>query len=742
MGGDDVDSLEHVMEDDSVVTVELPFTFELYGTVTDSIVISSNGYFTLGTEWQSELSGMTWPIPSESKPNAIVAVWMSDLDPASTDFGAVYTLSAPSRFIVQWHMLPYWGTDCTEVSACDALDFEAIIYPNGDLIFQYEDISPPPDGHTHAPVSVGFENAAGTIGVQIMYGLDQLAVQKMITIPKACHVIVGCDGVAGSGEVVDACGICGGDGAECAGCTDPAATNYDRSAVVHTTCDYECGAAAPTAIDGAPTVALSILWGGPTQFQDDTSNPSSDFEKFGEAYVDAYGLHVDGTGDHVRAAVPQYADAGSFSLSFWFSKHKCTDGLYEYLWSHNQQPDSDIADLDNSNINVYIGCSGGGSSVGSAATTIMRVLMVDKPAAGASKGGIFSLDWALHEADKFEDISRQWIHYSLSVSPSSVRTYVDGQEKRSAFGFHDSYRHCFNNGAYPDPLNLNTMLNGFSLGDVAYIGGRSDLAEDRHFMGAMAGVTVWSSAVTSQEASCAFDEARTVAPAEVPDSWFGCMDVLATNFATAAKFNDDSCMYPPPCWQTSDFRWQDMPESAETYSLSDDGIQEIELPFSFNHYGVSYDKVEISANGYVVFEKKHTETTSAQTSPVPSERFPNNAIYVMWTDLDPTSTNASTVLVKKSETQVVIEWDLPHFSDVEQLRGRLFTTFQLTLTDDSTSYIAYDTVSLSPNRWSPITVGLENADGTVGVEIAYNSVSFPTSRTAIWIPRACYSLRR
>ena len=50
---------------------------------------------------------------------------------------------------------------------------------------------------------------------------------------------VDCNGVCGSGVTEDACGVCGGDDASCAGCTDETASNYDPSAIVDNgSCEY------------------------------------------------------------------------------------------------------------------------------------------------------------------------------------------------------------------------------------------------------------------------------------------------------------------------------------------------------------------------------------------------------------------------------------------------------------------------------------------------------------------------
>ena len=57
-----------------------------------------------------------------------------------------------------------------------------------------------------------------------------------------CTVGEDCEGTCGGTVTLDDCGVCGGDNASCSGCTDPAATNYDPSALVEdSTCEFpEC----------------------------------------------------------------------------------------------------------------------------------------------------------------------------------------------------------------------------------------------------------------------------------------------------------------------------------------------------------------------------------------------------------------------------------------------------------------------------------------------------------------------
>ena len=73
-----------------------------------------------------------------------------------------------------------------------------------------------------------------------------------------------------------------------------------------------------------------------------------------------------------------------------------------------------------------------------------------------------------HVSD-FASVSQQWVHFSLSVGPRSVRTFVDGKPALvdgGKLGFHMDFQDCQRNAAYPDPRHLNRALRGFAFGDL------------------------------------------------------------------------------------------------------------------------------------------------------------------------------------------------------------------------------------------------------------------------------------
>ena len=219
----------------------------------------------------------------------------------------------------------------------------------------------------------------------------------------------------------------------------------------------------------------------------------------GNAKVDPSGLHFDGKSDYATIKSFHYADNATFSIAFWMTKVQCANGVYEYVYSHGQKAKASITDLSNSNVNVYIGCEkkqGGWSTLGGSAVRFNLV---------GSGGTWASWDYALHNAGNFDAITNKWMHVVLVVSPDRVLTYDDGKAVPDAqYGFfkYHSKKQKVANAAYPHPGSLKKAFKGFTLTQEIYLGGRSDLNKQRHFMGRLAGLLVSKQTLTAAQASC------------------------------------------------------------------------------------------------------------------------------------------------------------------------------------------------------------------------------------------------
>ncbi len=141
--------------DDYGAKVALPFEFPFYGESKTEIGIAAPGYLSFDT---NVLCGF-WinkPIADGEPPNDLLAVFWDDLDTYSGD--VYYYYDEPGeRFIVEYKNVGQWagGTSLT---------FEAILKPNGSIIYQYLSMTGNP-----ASATVGIENASGDDGLEVVY---------------------------------------------------------------------------------------------------------------------------------------------------------------------------------------------------------------------------------------------------------------------------------------------------------------------------------------------------------------------------------------------------------------------------------------------------------------------------------------------------------------------------------------------------------------------------------------------
>ncbi|MBE3574316.1 MAG: PKD domain-containing protein [Firmicutes bacterium] len=144
--------------DDSGVSVDLPWPFPFYGGTYTSLSVCSNGYLTFGSTTGDYSND---PIPDDNTPNNLLAVYWDDLSPNRA--GSVYTYhdAAHERFVVEWYQVPLYPNT-------GALTFEAILYPDGRILYQY--------GPPEAPLNFGGKANSATVGIENADGSDGLEV--------------------------------------------------------------------------------------------------------------------------------------------------------------------------------------------------------------------------------------------------------------------------------------------------------------------------------------------------------------------------------------------------------------------------------------------------------------------------------------------------------------------------------------------------------------------------------------
>ena len=156
----------------------------------------------------------------------------------------------------------------------------------------------------------------------------------------------------------------------------------------------------------------------------------------------------------------------------------------------------------------------------------------------------------------------------------------------------------------------------------------------------------------------------------------------------------------------------------------------LDLPFTFKFYGIDYNQVSVSTNGWISFGE--TTIKSFRNYPIPGAGGPSPMVAVFWDDLKTTS-NAE-IYKYNGDDHFIIEWSnmiTNNNNSVETFQVILYDQSYLTPTGDNEIKIQYkefnNTSTGSYGGWgTPIhgaysTVGLENHLGTEGLQYTFNN---------------------
>jgi hypothetical protein len=144
-------------------------------------------------------------------------------------------------------------------------------------------------------------------------------------------------------------------------------------------------------------------------------------------------------------------------------------------------------------------------------------------------------------------------------------------------------------------------------------------------------------------------------------------------------------------------------------SLDDGYTGAIPIGFEFEFYGIPYINVYVSTNGFISFSSL---TSSHYTNdPIPDSGEPNNIICPMWDDLDGSA--QGTVHYLQDGDQFILQYtNWQKFSTTGSL------TFQLVLNSNDRINFYYNNLVAD---LTSSTMGIENNDGSVGLQVAYNA---------------------
>ena len=177
-------------------------------------------------------------------------------------------------------------------------------------------------------------------------------------------------------------------------------------------------------------------------------------------------------------------------------------------------------------------------------------------------------------------------------------------------------------------------------------------------------------------------------------------------------------------------------------SLTDNGdnqddVELVNLPFSFTFYGIEYDQISISSNGWIAMGK--TELESFRNYQLPGVGGPSKMVAVFWDDLTLTGGGRVYTWYDQIEKKFYIQW-----SDVETFQNGSDETFQAVLFDPSyyttptgdgeilIQYKEFNNTSFGSYDWDQIhgdycTVGIEDHTMTRGLQYTFNNTYHPAA---------------
>ena len=163
--------------------------------------------------------------------------------------------------------------------------------------------------------------------------------------------------------------------------------------------------------------------------------------------------------------------------------------------------------------------------------------------------------------------------------------------------------------------------------------------------------------------------------------------------------------------------------------------QVLQLPFSFQFYGIQYDEITVSTNGWIAFGDR--EMSAFRNYSVPGAGGPSPMVAAFWDDL--MTSNGGQVYKLVTDDYVIIQWN--NMRIYEHGGTNDVNTFQMILYNpDYMGYITptgdgeikiqykkYRNISVGDySQYTPLhgcysTTGLENHLGSIGLEYAFDN---------------------
>ncbi len=150
---DPTQGTELTLGDDDTVTIQLPFPFKFYENTINALILSSNGFL---STYSNGTGIANKNLPDTTREN-IIAPWWDDQNPSAQGQIYYYVPADSSYALIAFINVPHYGET-------DGNTFEVILYPDGNILMQYEHV-----GSTYATGS--------TVGIQGGHGYNNYYLQ-------------------------------------------------------------------------------------------------------------------------------------------------------------------------------------------------------------------------------------------------------------------------------------------------------------------------------------------------------------------------------------------------------------------------------------------------------------------------------------------------------------------------------------------------------------------------------------
>lgn len=158
------------------------------------------------------------------------------------------------------------------------------------------------------------------------------------------------------------------------------------------------------------------------------------------------------------------------------------------------------------------------------------------------------------------------------------------------------------------------------------------------------------------------------------------------------------------------------------------------IGFSFTFFGNTYTQFYVSSNGLILFG---TGSTDGSEDPIPTAGTPNNFIAAFWDDLtvDGAGNILYTTIGAAPNRKLVVQFRNMGFYPFPPFFGTFSTILYETSNNIQVQYRLIVDKSSTRAHGDNATIGLENSDGSAGVQYAYhNPTAISTGKAILFTP--------